>query len=570
MKKLFLFVMIILPTILSAQTVSGLKVETASGSASTVTFDVEWTAATLPTPWLDSMWVFVDYNKNGKMERLLISGGTLTEHTATKAGTGEFIPENDMGAWVYGDARTSAAGSFSAKVELYTKEPDIIIAGACAYASSYPPVGDWLSDSKLGFTGTPMYDITLTDGSTTVTVEAGNTFLLPCSYTVSSFTDRTGAPGIINCKAPTGLALTASPEAICEGQSTTLTASATDAAQYRIDNGAWQTEMDFNVSPVANASYTLYAKTAEGCVASLANAALVTVNPMPEDLTLTANPGTICAGASSTLTASATNGTSYSIDNIAWQLEADFNETPSVNSSYLLYVRTAAGCSATKANAATVTVNPIPDVPTMGGGGTYCNSVNITAAFGSGGTGIRWDDGSTVTPRSVGAGTYYAITTSDEGCESGPATVSVIIGTPGANGQAPDATCGCAVGLINCAGTCRPTCCTGNVSVTACSGFTQVSAAAVQGCTEVNWNDAKSICQAMGSGWRLPDFGEALCIKETLCSIPGINCSTFIWTSSECSTIYGNSHYLVNTGGGYQQYACSGGDQYEEGVKCVK
>jgi hypothetical protein len=224
MKKLLLFVMIILPAALLSQTVSGLKVMPgAAGSASTVTFDVEWTAASLITPWLDSMWVFVDYNKNGKMTRLLISGGTLTEHTATKAGTGEFIPENDMGAWVYGDARY--AGSFSAKVELYTKETDIIIAGACAYASSYPPVGKYVSDTKLGFTGTPMYEITLmhTDGSPTVTVEAGSTFLLPCSYTISSFTDKTGAPGILTCVPSTDIYnLTVSATTYCPGSVVTF------------------------------------------------------------------------------------------------------------------------------------------------------------------------------------------------------------------------------------------------------------------------------------------------------------------------------------------------------------
>jgi hypothetical protein len=224
MKKLFLFVMIILPAALLSQTVSGLKVMPgAAGSASTVTFDVEWTAATLPTPWLDSMWVFVDYNKNGKMERLLISGGTLTEHTATKTGTGIFIPENDMGAWVYGDARY--AGSFSTKVQLFTKEIDITIAGACAYASSYPPVSNWIDDTKIGFTGTPMYEITLlnSDGSTTVTVEAGSTFLLPCSYTVSSFTDKTGAPGILGCIPSTDIYnLTVSATTYCAGGTVTF------------------------------------------------------------------------------------------------------------------------------------------------------------------------------------------------------------------------------------------------------------------------------------------------------------------------------------------------------------
>jgi hypothetical protein len=504
------------------------------------------------------------------MERLLISGGTLTEHTAAKAGTGEFIYENDMGAWVYGDARS--AGSFSAKVQLFTKETDIVIAGACAYASSYPPVGNWLSDTKLGFTGTPMYEITLTDGSATMTVEAGSTFLLPCSYTVSSFTDRTGAPGIINCKAPANLKFTPPTATICAGATVTLTASAGSATSYSINGTDWQAEEAFEVAPTSTTAYTLYAKTAEGCVASLTNAAVVTVNPVPTDLTLTATPTTICKDESATLTASATGGASYSINNSTWQAEADFNETPLLTTAYTLYVKTTAGCSATLPDAATVTVAPALGVPNMGGGGTYCNSVNITATPGTNGTGIRWtDDSSTLTTRNVGAGAYSAVTTSSEGCESSLATVSVIVRTAGAEGHAPDATCGCAVGLLNCAGTCRPSCCTGNVSVTMCEGFTMVTAAADQGCAgEVLYSEAVNICTALGAGWHLPDLGEAMCLRTNWGSLVGAHNSGWYFTSSACTTSYGNGHYLYNVAG-YQPYGCTDNDATSKGrVRCVR
>jgi hypothetical protein len=185
MRNLFLFLMIIFPTALSAQiiSVSGLVVKTEAGSPSTVTFDVSWTEpASTATLWMDSAWVFVDYNKNGKMERLLISGGTLTYHTANTtqspdAGKMIILTGNDRGAWVSGDARTNSP--FSATVQLFTDETNI--AGACAYASSYPPVGRHVSSSEIVFTGTPMYEITLTDGSTVETIESGGTFLLPCS-----------------------------------------------------------------------------------------------------------------------------------------------------------------------------------------------------------------------------------------------------------------------------------------------------------------------------------------------------------------------------------------------------
>jgi hypothetical protein len=358
-KNLFLFLMIILPSTLVAQNVTVTNLQVTEGTPSTVTFDVSWEKPAPETVWMDSAWVFVDYNKAGKMTRLLISGGTLTSHTANTgaspdAGKLIILTGNDRGAWATGDAWKQ--GNFSAEVMLLSDEEHI--AGACAYASGYPPVSNWLSDTKLGFTGTPMYEITLTDGSTTVTVEAGSTFLLPCSYTVSSFTDATGAPGIIKCLAPTGLTLATPFTTVCPGESVILTASATGAASYSINGTDWQASPVFNVAPTSTTHYTLYAQTEEGCVTSVANAAVVTVNPLPADLTLTAAPTAICAGASSTLTASATNGYEFSINNSTWQTTTVFNVTPTSTTPYTLYVKTTASCLATKTNAASVAITP--------------------------------------------------------------------------------------------------------------------------------------------------------------------------------------------------------------------
>jgi hypothetical protein len=338
------------------------------------------------------------------MERLLLTGGTLTAHSANTvtpsplspyAGTVIKIADNDKGVWVVGDARTNAAGnfSFSATVQLYTDETNI--AGACAYASSYPPVSNWLDDTKITFNGTPMYIITLTPsgGGADEIVEAGSTFLLPCSYTMSSFTDATGAPGIINCKPPTGLSLTANPATICKDESTTLTASAGGAASYSINGNDWYPSPAFKVTPGSNASYTLYAKTEEGCVAAVADAAMVTVNPLPTNLTLTASPATICLGASTTLTAYATDGALYSLDGNDWKTTTTFNDSPVSPASYTLHVKTSAGCSTTKTDAATVMVYPAfspgtittASVTTDKGTDPNVTIDNITAASGGDG-----------------------------------------------------------------------------------------------------------------------------------------------------------------------------------------
>jgi hypothetical protein len=75
MKKNLLLMMMCVPVILAAQngvTVSGLAI-----NAGTATFNVSWKNTGMPELWSDSVWVFVDYNNAGKMERLpLLPGAT--------------------------------------------------------------------------------------------------------------------------------------------------------------------------------------------------------------------------------------------------------------------------------------------------------------------------------------------------------------------------------------------------------------------------------------------------------------------------------------------------------------
>jgi uncharacterized protein (TIGR02145 family) len=192
MKKILLLIMCI-PAILSAQTngvtVGNLVVTT--GSPTTVTFDVSWAPLTPPAVWSDTVWVFVDHNDNGTMKRLelLSAGATLTATSAPDDGRVEQLAGNTKGVRVIGDARINS--SFSATVQLLTATTNV--AGACAYASNYPPVAEYATASSVTFTGTPPFDLKLSTGN--VSVQAG--YELVGSQTLVSFTDKTGAPGII-------------------------------------------------------------------------------------------------------------------------------------------------------------------------------------------------------------------------------------------------------------------------------------------------------------------------------------------------------------------------------------
>jgi hypothetical protein len=104
------------------------------------------------------------------------------------------IQDNDKGVWVIGNARS--AGSFSATVRLFTDIKDIV--GACAYASNYPPVAAYTADYNLKFTGTPMYKLVLVhERGGTMTLSSDSMLIRPDGYRLLSFTDATGAPGLL-------------------------------------------------------------------------------------------------------------------------------------------------------------------------------------------------------------------------------------------------------------------------------------------------------------------------------------------------------------------------------------
>src|SRR5439155_24848769 len=144
---------------------------------------------------------------------------------------------------------------------------------------------------------------------------------------------------------------------ICAGQSTTLTASG--GVSYSWNDG--ETTAAINVSPAATTTYTVAVTGADGCTAS--KSVTVTVNPLP--LASISGNTTICAGQSTTLTAS--GGVSYSWND--GETTAAINVSPAATTTYTVVVTGADGCTASKS--VTVTVNPLP-LASISGNTTIC------------------------------------------------------------------------------------------------------------------------------------------------------------------------------------------------------
>lgn len=156
--------------------------------------------------------------------------------------------------------------------------------------------------------------------------------------------------------------------AICQGASTTLTATGAGAGGTYTWNPGNISGASITVSPGSTQIYTVTATSGPGCTST--DQVQVTVNAAP-----VANAGadqSVCDGSSATLTA--TGGT-----NFLWigtgQTTASLVVAPAVTTTYQVQVSNAGGCPDT--DAVLVTVNPIP-VASFTNSGPVCEGGNIT------------------------------------------------------------------------------------------------------------------------------------------------------------------------------------------------
>ena len=198
--------------------------------------------------------------------------------------------------------------------------------------------------------------------------------------------------------------------AICEGESTTLTASGGDS--YVWNTG--ETTASITVSPTSTTTYTVTV-TQNGC--SDSDSVLVLVNPLP---IADAGPDTtITSGQNTTLTA--TGGGTY-----LWntgETTASITVSPTSTTTYSVIV-TQVGCQSTDEVIVTVTDDIIADA---GEDQTICEG-DSTTLIATGGTDYLWNTGETTASITVSptTTTTYSVTVSD-GANSDTDDVTVFV-----------------------------------------------------------------------------------------------------------------------------------------------
>ena len=212
---------------------------------------------------------------------------------------------------------------------------------------------------------------------------------------------------------PSPASVSPSSATICNGQSTTLTASG--GGTYNWSTGATTTSV--TVSPSSTTSYTVTV-TNGGCD-SIPPSVTVTVNATPT--ASISGTTTICTGENTTLTAS--GGDTYNWDTGA--STAAITVSPASTTTYTVTVtNSSTGC--TDVTSSTVTVNS-PPVASISGTVTICEGASTTLTA-SGGASYSWNTGATTAAITVSPAittTYYVTVTSGSCSDSTNTTVTV-------------------------------------------------------------------------------------------------------------------------------------------------
>ncbi len=242
------------------------------------------------------------------------------------------------------------------------------------------------------------------DGGSSSTISVSPTVNTVYSVTV---TDGNGCKGTkdISVNVQTQITASATPDAICIGESAVLTTSG--GTSYLWSNGA--TSSSITVSPTSTTNYGL---TVTNNLCSAATSVTLVVYPKPAQPAVASQA--ICPGTSAivTVTNSAT-GLSYS-----WSNTTTANPlvvSPTGNTSYTVTVTDGNGC--TNTNQVAVILNPVPTA-NAGSDVAICAGTS-TQLSATGGQSYKWNTGPTTAQINVSPATttqYTVTATNAQGC----------------------------------------------------------------------------------------------------------------------------------------------------------
>jgi phospholipase C len=374
------------------QAVSPAKTTTYTAAATGVTGSVSAsatvtvTAATNPPPTV-SMTASPAAIASGSSSTLTVSATNATQVSiAGSDGSSFSLPAtggtqavSPTATTTYTATATGAGGSVTATatvtVTAVTNPPPTVsmTANPAAIASG--------SSSTLTVSATNATQVSIagSDGSSYTLPATGGTQAVSPTATTTYTATATGAGGSVKAMAtvtvtanpPPNVIISANPTGILAGGSSILTITATLATKVTVtgsDGSSYSLSASGGTQAVSPATTTIYTATATGAGGKTSATVTVTVsaNPAPT-VQITASPGSISSGDSSTLTVTAVNATQVTIsgsDGTNYTLTASGGTQPVSPTATTTYTATAVGPGGHTSAMATVTLtaNPTPTV----------------------------------------------------------------------------------------------------------------------------------------------------------------------------------------------------------------
>lgn len=280
---------------------------------------------------------------------------------------------------------------------------------------------------------------TISLGNTSNSVLTGFTTAVTPAYGPATYTSAVG-DNIINFTTPylwdgtSNLILDIRGTGINSLYNATTTYTATTGNTVVWNYSSTDNSGFYTASQTANTSTSrlnvVFSQT--GCV-SPRTPVIATINPLPTITVTPAGPVTICAGATTTLTA--TGGGTYQWRNATTNLAGQTNNTYTTGTAgtYRVIVTTpATGCKDTSV-AVTVNVSPAP-VVNLGNDTTFCSGSTLVLNAGNPGATYLWNNATTLQTRAVTTtGTYAVKVTNASNCSKTDTILVTVNPTPVVN-----------------------------------------------------------------------------------------------------------------------------------------
>jgi hypothetical protein len=273
--------------------------------------------------------------------------------------------------------------------------------GSVTLTSSYPSGNSWSTSAT-----TPAI-IVSASGNYTVTYTSGIGCVSPTSAPIAVVVNANPSAPVITANGPT---------AFCNGGSVTLTSSALSGNSW--SNGG----LAVSTTVSSSGNYTVTYTNGNGCSATSAPITVTVTTPVTPIITSSGSTA-LCSGESVLLTSSIASGNMWSTGEVSQSI------TVSTAGNYTV-VATQSGCPSSTSATTVVTVNPLPEVPTITASGptTFCDGESVFL-FASSTSNNTWSNNETGQVIDIETSGLYTVSTENSfGCSStsDPVEVTVI------------------------------------------------------------------------------------------------------------------------------------------------